>query len=133
MKILILMMVPIIYSSIGNTLDSVSPTPESTIVSAEEANTLFNKEKLFVELGEDKNHDNASVPDVLYLNVQQDLGANNLLKEITKADVIDIYCNDETCLPNANSGKLTVNLGFTSMFYSKDGLPNWKAPGLPAE
>lgn len=123
------------YSNTTNAITASSPQNISGVktVSTQEAKELYDDGVLFVDVRLDSDWEKGRVPEALHLNIASDLTANNLLKEITKSDDVVFYCNGKKCYLSAEASKRAVEWGFTSIFYYRDGLPEWEKSGYPVE
>jgi rhodanese-related sulfurtransferase len=64
---------------------------------------------------------------------------DTLIKDPARADKLDkskeyvVYCNGVFCWRSPAVGMMLKQLGFTKVFWYRDGLPAWKKKGLPTE
>jgi rhodanese-related sulfurtransferase len=50
-----------------------------------------------------------------------------------KAAPIVIYCNGPDCWKSFKASTAAIKVGYTNIYWYRDGFPNWKSKGLPIE
>jgi rhodanese-related sulfurtransferase len=50
-----------------------------------------------------------------------------------KAAAIVIYCNGPECWKSFKASTVAIKGGYTNILWYRDGFPQWKSKGLPAE
>jgi len=50
-----------------------------------------------------------------------------------KAAAIVIYCNGPECWKSFKASAVAIKAGYTNVLWYRDGFPQWKSKGLPAE
>ncbi|MBI5142622.1 MAG: rhodanese-like domain-containing protein [Nitrospirae bacterium] len=67
------------------------------------------------------------------------LFCDDLLKDPALAGKLDkskeyiLYCNGTHCWRSPSTALMLQHLGFTKLFWYRDGMPDWKKKGLPTE
>mgnify|MGYP000238797008 CR=1 FL=1 len=102
-------------------------------VSVVEAKKLFDEGVIFVDVRSDKDFDAGRIPDSLHLNSKSSFSEESLSEEVGKTEGVLIYCNGENCMRSSKASVLSVQWGFSKVYYFRDGYPAWKLAGYPVE
>jgi rhodanese-related sulfurtransferase len=123
------------------TASYVSPETVSgtTLVSASEAKTLFDKGIRFVDVRVAADYEAGRIPEADNLTIQRDEAKSpfteaSLLKLLGAKDTPAVfYCNATACWRTAEAAKRAVGWGFTNIYYFRMGFPAWRDAGYPVE
>lgn len=118
--------------------------PGVTVISAEQAKTMVEKETLIVdtrvanEYVEEHIKGAISVPykEKSKKTVNYDPGVDSFDLSLLPSDKntpVILYCNAGECWKSYKSSKAALKAGYKKVYWLRGGIPEWKAKGFPVE
>jgi len=103
------------------------------IVTTEEANKLFKNKAIFLDNRVKAQVDTEKIAGAKWLFCDALIKDPSLADKLDKAKEYVVYCNGVLCWRSPATGMMLKQLGFTKVYWYRDGLPDWKKKGLPTE
>lgn len=76
-------------------------------------------------------YDKEHIKDAVLFPVDDLIKDQNLASRFQKTDVLVAYCNGVKCWRSPATMKLLQSLGYTNLFWYRDGLPDWIKKDFP--
>jgi rhodanese-related sulfurtransferase len=131
-----LLFLPLLILFAANVFADAAPAkvPGAATIDAQMAKMLLDKGIVFVDARDDAHFKEGHIPGAKHLSVKDEgFTEANLSKIVAKDKPVVFYCTGNTCLASSEAAQKAVAWGWTTVYYFRGGLTQWKTSGLPVE
>lgn len=105
----------------------------ATTVTVDESLELFDQGVAFVDVRKPSDFEVGRVAGAINLDLNDGFSRESLLEVAGPTDPVVIYCNGAACLRSSEAIAQAVSWGYETLYYMRDGYPNWDIAGFPVE
>jgi rhodanese-related sulfurtransferase len=103
------------------------------IVNGEEANKLYKNKAVFLDNRVKSQYDTEKIAGAQWFFCDALIKDPTLASKLDKSKEYVVYCNGVLCWRSPAVGMMLKQLGFTKVYWYRDGLPDWKKRSFPTE
>jgi rhodanese-related sulfurtransferase len=103
------------------------------IVSGDEANKLFKNKVVFLDNRVKSQFDTEKIAGAQWFFCDTLIKDPTLASKLDKSKEYVVYCNGVKCWRSPAVGMMLKQLGFSKVYWYRDGLPDWKKRGFATE
>lgn len=131
-----LLFLPLFMLFAANALADTAPAKVAgaSTIDAQMAKLLHDKGIVFVDARDDAHFKEGHIPGAKHLSVKDEgFTEANLSAIAPKNKPVVFYCTGVTCMASSMAAQKAVEWGWSTIYYFRGGLTQWKTSGLPVE
>jgi rhodanese-related sulfurtransferase len=94
---------------------------------------LFDRGVIFVDVRKNSDWEAGRIPNARHIELKKVFSDDTLGKAVKKDQEVVIYCNGPSCKRSSKASLKAVALGYSKVYYFRDGFPAWNGAGYSVE
>lgn len=108
--------------------------PGASTIDAQMAKILLDKGIVFIDTRDAAHFKEAHIPGAKNLSAKDEgFTAESLSALVKKHEPVVFYCTGKLCMASSIATQKAVEWGWTTVYYFRGGITQWKTSGLPVE
>ncbi|MGR8932940.1 MAG: rhodanese-like domain-containing protein [Gammaproteobacteria bacterium] len=108
--------------------------PGASTIDAQMAKILLDKGIVFIDARDAAHFNEAHIPGAKNLNVKgEEFTPENLSALAKKDQPVVFYCTGKACMASTIATQKAIEWGWSTVYYFRGGITQWKTSGLPVE
>ncbi len=109
--------------------------PGATTVTTEEAKKLWDSGAVFIDSRKKEDWEDGHIAKAIHLDRgdRENYTRDKVSRMFKKDQALVTYCYGEVCTRSAKMASDLVSLGYTNVYFYREGFPGWSFAGYPIE